>query len=140
MTHSRMIAVLYGVFLASLTVNGFVLLHFHNFMNAPNEGDLVSEILRVHAMPLGVLLGALFVPKPKKSKVPPLLLGIAVAASVVWAVLLGTSWFGYPVRIVASSCGDTPGVEQILTRRAGDVSFLIAAILTYASGRHATAD
>jgi hypothetical protein len=119
------------LFLSSLIINFGLLLHFYPMMRPPDRNDLSSELLKIHSVPIAILLGGMFAHITRRGRVRPLLAGAAIGLSILWAGFVTTSWIGFPEPISATGADS---VYAYLVQRSGDVSFLIAGMLAYVCG------
>jgi hypothetical protein len=92
--------------------------------------SLASDFLRVHSIPIAVLLGGMFTHDRKRDSIPGVLSGVAIVLSISWAVCITTVWTGYGTRPDVNAVGEH-SVDQYLLKLSGDVSFLIAGLLAY---------
>ena len=145
MKRSVMVVWLFAIFLLSLLLNQLILWHFSSSMEPSDEAYLSLEILKIHSMPLGLLLGAIFAKNGLKGRVLTPLFAIGITVCVTWLVLVASSWHGYPERVKAMFCaGDSrgescPSVQSRLLELTTDVSFIIAGVLAFVSGKEGPA-
>ncbi len=141
MKRTALVVSLLAVFLVSLLFNELILWHFSSWMNQNDESKLGFEIVKVHSMPLGLLLGTIFAVKKAGGKVSILQSFVAIIVSVTWVLLITASWHGYPQRIYATYCTvdsharDCPSVESNLSNRAAEISFLTAGVFAFLLGK-----
>jgi hypothetical protein len=123
---------LLGIFLISLCVNGLILSHYRDSMSTKVWWNLAEDFLRVHSVPIAVLLGGMFTHGRKRDSVPGVLSAVAVVLSIFWAVCIAMVWNGYGTRQDVNATGEH-SVDEYLLELSGNVSFLIAGMLAYVS-------
>ena len=100
-------------------------------MPPASRGELALQLLKVHSVPLTILIAAIFTNRPKRGKVNGALCGVAFLLCAAWCVFVTTAWQGFPVPV--SAIGDS-SVASFMADRASNTLFLIAGVLAYLSG------
>lgn len=123
---------LLGIFVASLCVNALMLAHYRDSMSTKAWWSLAEDLLRIHSVPLAVLLGGIFTHGKKQNSIPGLLSAVAVMLCVVWCASIAMAWNGYGTREDVNAIGED-SVDEHLLKTSGNVSFLIVGMLAYVS-------
>jgi hypothetical protein len=119
--------ILLVIFFASAIVNYLLWVHFEHSMGAENAVTVRKEIIQVHCVLMGLLVGGLFA-KPSMGEVVKMPLVVtALGISVVWVLFISSTWIGYP----GIGADGPDGLINQFSDRATELSALVSGTLAY---------
>jgi hypothetical protein len=119
------LVMLFGV---SLVANILMFGHFYGSMVETDRGLVLESMVKVHALPITALLAGIFASSHAGKRVSLAIVATAATVSVAWAILVSSSWWGFPDSIQA------PEVSSRYLSYSADVSFLLVGMLAYMTG------
>lgn len=120
---------LIGIFVASGIFNLVWLQHQAPTMPAESAATIRKEILQIHSVLLGGLMGGLFAkPARPRQQIKFVFGAVSIGFCLLWVAYIGAAWIGYPTEIGAN--GKNGLIDQF-NDRASQFSALVAAALAY---------